>query len=220
MNGYVIVDESKATWVCKDTNGAYSLTTDKNKAVIFESKPAADKVFKSNLSKLIKSKGVTVKAVTLQIAGANNEPKNTSVGANNSHIQPVTTVTSNHMIGSSEYIISVLSDAVNKLNHRHAFLIEEQSKYDRQRTDVEHYIELNMGKLNACDGYKAYKLLQDVLVERRKVKDELQIIQAVRDRIEFPDELAKIDTHIQALKERRYEPRELAYLFDGKEKKS
>lgn len=215
MNGYAIVDAKKTTWVCQDTSGSYSLTTDKNKAMIFESQLAADKVFKSNLSKLIKSKGVAVKAVTLQIAGANNVSKQDDVGASNKTVQ----VEKSCEAGSSEYIVSVLSDAVSKLNHRHAILVEEMSKYDRQRSDVEHYIEFNMGKLNACDGYKAYKLLQNVLVERRKVKDELTIIQAVRDRIEFPEELAKIDTHVQALKDRHYEPREFAYLFEGKDKK-
>lgn len=201
MNGYVITDTKKSIWVCQDKNGAYSLTTDKDKAILFNSKPAADMVFKSNLSKLIKSKGVEVKAVTLQIAGSDAPPKKELAVAPSTSIE----------LGSSRYIISVLTEAASKLNHRHVELVEEVSKYDRQKSDVEHYIEFNAGKLNACDGYKAYKLLQDILVERRKVKDELQIIQSVKDTMSLSDD---IDEKIREMESRRYEPRELTYLFE------
>ena len=198
MTRYVIADENKTVWVHKDTNGSYSLTTDKNKAFVFDSKPVADAVFKSNLSKLIKSKGVVVKAVTSPTT------------------ETVTTETceSPAQFGSSKYIISVLSDAVAKLNCRHISLSDELSKYDRQVTDIEHYIEFNSGKLNACDGYKAYKLLQDVLVERRKVKDELQMICMVKDKMAIPEDIANIDNKIKELETRRYEPRELKHLFN------
>jgi hypothetical protein len=198
MNGYVITDANKTIWVCQDNKGAYSLTTDKGKALIFDSQPSADTVYKSNLSKFIKSKGVQVKKVSLQIVGADNKPKQEVV-------RPQLDA------GSSKYIISILSDAAAKLNCRHTALVEEESKYDRQRTDIEHYIEFNAGKLNACDGYKAYKMLQDVLLERRKVKDELQIINVVRDRMSLPDD---IETKIKELESRTYEPRELKYLFE------
>ena len=75
MNGYVITDANKTIWVCQDNKGAYSLTTDKGKALIFDSQPTADTVYKSNLSKFIKSKGVQVKKVSLQIVGADNKSK-------------------------------------------------------------------------------------------------------------------------------------------------
>jgi hypothetical protein len=203
MNGYAITDANKSVWVCQDNSGSYSLTTDKNRALIFGTKPAAETVFNSNLSKLIKSKGVAVKAITLQIAGADPQP------------QPKTEVSLDNT-DSANYIVSVISEAVGKLNCRHTALVDQLSKYDRQRTDVEHYIELNAGKLNACDGFKAYKLLQDVLVERRKVKDELSIRQTVRSRITSPEELADIE--VNELGSRHYEPREFTHLFETKEK--
>ena len=206
MTGYVITDANKTIWVHQDSNGAYSLTTDKNKAVIFDSKVVADSVFKSNLSKLIKSKGVLVKSVNLQIAGADQQPISTKVIAAESP-------SAHHDFGSSKYIISVLSEAVAKLNVRHQELVDQESKYDCKKTDIEHYIEFNAGKLNACDGYKAYKLLQDTLLERRKIKDELQIIQVVRDRMNAED-IANVEQKIKELEARTYKPRELTYLFE------
>lgn len=206
MTKYVIANADKTVWVYQ-SNGAYTLTTDKARALIFDSKLAADTVFKSNLSKLIKSKGVTVQTVGVQIEGAEIKPEPTAV------VVP----SPPHPTESSKYIISVLSEAVAKLNVRHQELVDQESKYDCQKTDIEHYIEFNAGKLNACDGYKAYKLLQDVLLERRKVKDELQIIQVVRDRMNAED-IANVEVKIKELEARTYKPRELTYLFETKEK--
>lgn len=193
MNGYVITDTSKKVFVCKGGNN-YTLSTDSNRACIFETKTKANSIYDS-LPKLIKSKGVTVKPIKLQVEDEDVEVK---------------TVAENE---SSKYIVSLLSDTVAKLNARHLVLSEELSKYDRQRTDIEHYIEFNTGKLNACDGYKAYKLLQDVLLQRRKVKDELQIVQVALDRITSPNDLAQIDSKIKELETRHYKPRELKDLF-------
>lgn len=211
MNGYVITDKNQSIWVCKEKNGSYSLTTDRNRALIFDTRPAADMVFKSNLSKLIKSKGVMVKAIDLQIAGATTQVKQEVVVVKEVLSAPSETDT-------SKYIISVLSDAVGKLNCRHITLTEDLSKCDRQISDVLHYIEFNAGKLNACDGYKAYKLLQDILISRRTVKDELEIIQVVRDKMAFPEDIANIDKRLQESESRHYKPRELLYLFETREK--
>lgn len=199
MTKYAITNKDKTVWVYQ-SKGSYTLTTDKARALIFDSKPAADAVFKSNLSKLIKSKGVTVQTVGVQIDGVEAKSEQTVV------VVPSPTE-------SSKYIISVLSEAVAKLNVRHQELVDQESKYDCQKTDIEHYIEFNAGKLNACDGYKAYKLLQDTLLERRKIKDELQIIQVVRDRMNVED-IANVEQKIKELEARTYKPRELTYLFE------
>ena len=66
MNKYVITDDNNKLWVCKDNNN-YTLTTDPNKACVFETKSKADSIYKSSLSKIIKNKGVMVKTVKMQI---------------------------------------------------------------------------------------------------------------------------------------------------------
>lgn len=200
MTKHVITNESRTIWVCKDNSGSYSLTTDPSKASIFDTKVAAETVFKNNLSKIIRGKGVAVKAVTLQIAGSTPQP--------NKEEHKVT-----YELGSSKHIISIISDATAQLNCRHQELVEKESKCDRRKTDVEHYIEFNAGKLNACDGYKAYKLLQDILLERRKIKDEIQLINVVRDRM-VAEDIANIEKKVEELESRTYEPRELTHLFE------
>ena len=205
MTKYAIANQDKTIWVYQ-SNGSYTLTTDKARALIFDSKPAAEAVFKSNLSKLIKSKGVMVQTVGVQIEGVEVKPEPKVVLVKE---QPSPTPSTE----SSKYIISVLSEAVAKLNVRHQELAEQQSRFDGQVSDIVHYIEFNTGKLNACDGYKAYKLLQDTLLERRKIKDELQIIQVVRDRMNSED-IANVEEKIKELETRTYKPRELTYLFE------
>lgn len=207
MIKYAIANQDKTIWVYQ-SNGSYTLTTDKARALIFDTKVAADTVFKSNLSKLIKSKGVMVQTVGVQIEGAEvkSKPEPKVVFVKEQPSPPSSTE-------SSKYIISVLSEAVAKLNVRHQELVDRESKYDCQKTDIEHYIEFNAGKLNACDGYKAYKLLQDTLLERRRIKDELQIIQVVRDRMNAED-IANVEQKIKELEARTYKPRELTYLFE------
>lgn len=206
MNGYIMTDENNTIFVCRDKIGAYSLTTNKDAAVIWDTKQAAEVAFKSNISKLIKSKGVMVKSTELRVA--NSGAKMVA--------EPIVVRPSSNDVGSSKYIVSVLSDAVAKLNCRHLALSDELSTYDRKVTDIEHYIEFNVGKLNARDGWKAYKLLQDTLVERRKVKDELQILQVVKDKMALTEDIENIHERVKELEERRYEPRELKYLFDQK----
>jgi hypothetical protein len=216
MTGYAIADEHKSIWLCKDKSGGYSLTTDKNRAIIFDTKVLAETVFKSNLSKLIKSKGVFVQSVELQVGTAKKSEEVKKAVIETPKVAADTVLTDP---GSSQYIVFVLSDAIAKLNSRHVALSDELSKYDRQRTDVEHYIELNAGKLNAYEGYKAYKLLQDVLVQRRKIKDELEILQVMKDKMAIPDDIAKINTRVQELSSRHYEPREFKWLFTKEEMK-
>lgn len=213
MVKYIIADNKQTVFVGKDKGGKYTLTTDRAKAVIFDTKPIADMVFKSNLSKIIKNKGVSVQTVALQIVGSVTPVVQEPVVVKEKQDAPAD-------VTSSKHIVSIISDAVGKLNSRYDTLTDELSKYDRQITDVEHYIEFNTGKLNACGGYKAYKLLQDVLIKRRTVKDELQIIQMVRDKMGFPEEIALITNKVQELDQRHYEPREFKYLFEDKEKEN
>ena len=51
-------------------------------------------------------------------------------------------------------------------------LSNKQSIADQKISDVEHFIELS-NNLNASQGYKAYKLLKEVLEERRNIKDKI-----------------------------------------------
>lgn len=80
--------------------------------------------------------------------------------------------------GSQEIleIIGRLETVISPARQRQ--LEEQLSVYDKTISEMYHYIECN--QLNAARGYKAYKNLRKVLLDRRKIKNELSIIQRLR----------------------------------------
>lgn len=194
MSAYVIKSNDGNFYVCMK-NCHYTLTSDKNQASVFGDQYSAERLLKNSLSKKIKKVGVAVKILDEQdtVPDDYDEKEN---------------------IESVENLLCTLSSVAAKLKCRGHVLQEQLSKHDLQVTDVEHYIEFNAGKLNAYEGYKAYKLLQDILVERRKIKKELHILKDFKGQVTVPRD---IDAKINKIKSQTYKPRELKYLFDKKE---
>ena len=76
--------------------------------------------------------------------------------------------------------------------------------------DVLHAIEFN--SYNARDGYKIYKLLHDLRLERRKYKDEIFIRELIDDNIHDVD-WGKFRSRVKDVKDRQYHVREMEELF-------
>lgn len=77
--------------------------------------------------------------------------------------------------------------------------------------DVLHAIEFN--SYNVRDGYKIYKLLHDLRLERRKYKDEQIIADVMKSGFAGSNwELAR--TRVDDLKNRQYHVREMEELFE------
>ena len=94
----------------------------------------------------------------------------------------------------------------------HTQLSEKLSKIDQEITDIHHYIEFN--KLNAAEGYKAFKLLQDKLRERRGIKDDMSKFQMLSSTKVVDIFNGTFDKNIEALSNRTYTPRVLKELFE------
>ena len=77
--------------------------------------------------------------------------------------------------------------------------------------DVLHAIEFN--SYNARDGYKIYKLLHDLRLERRKYKDEIFIRELIDDNIHGTD-WGKFKSRVEDVKNRKYNVREMEELFE------
>ena len=77
--------------------------------------------------------------------------------------------------------------------------------------DVLHAIEFN--SYNARDGYKIYKLLHDLRLERRRYKDE-QIIADVMKSGFAGSNWELVKTRVDDLKDRQYHVREMEELFE------
>lgn len=88
---------------------------------------------------------------------------------------------------------------------------ERLSDIDRKIVDVEHYIEF--GNFNAYQGWLCFKMLQNLLKQRRNYKNETHILNLI-EKCRFDTEsLSSLSQAISDIQNKSYIPRALPELF-------
>lgn len=106
--------------------------------------------------------------------------------------------------------IGSFCDLHDQLVARATWVEYKLQEVENKIQDVLHAIEFN--SYNARDGYKIYKLLHDLRIERRKYKDEQIIADVMKSGFAGSNwELAR--TRVNDLKDRQYHVRNLEELF-------
>ena len=107
--------------------------------------------------------------------------------------------------------IGSFCDLHDQLVARAAWVEYKLQEVENKIQDVLHAIEFN--SYNARDGYKIYKLLHDLRLERRKYKDEQIIADVMKSGFAGSNwKLAR--TRVDGLKDRQYHVREMEELFE------
>lgn len=106
--------------------------------------------------------------------------------------------------------ISSFCDLHDQLVARAPWIDHKLTEVNNKIQDVLHAIEFN--SYNARDGYKIYKLLHDLRLERRKYKDEIFIRELINDNIHSVD-WGKFRSRVKDVKDRQYHVREMEELF-------
>ena len=106
--------------------------------------------------------------------------------------------------------IGSFCDLHDQLVARATWVEYKLQEVENKIQDVLHAIEFN--SYNARDGYKIYKLLHDLRLERRKYKDE-QIIADVMKSGFAGSNWELVRTRVNDLKDRKYHVRNLEELF-------
>lgn len=106
--------------------------------------------------------------------------------------------------------IGSFCDLHDQLVARAPWIDHKLTEVDNKIQDVLHAIEFN--SYNARDGYKIYKLLHDLRLERRKYKDEIFIRELIDDNIHNVD-WGKFRSRVKDVKDRQYHVREIEELF-------
>lgn len=106
--------------------------------------------------------------------------------------------------------IGSFCDLHDQLVARAPWIDHKLIEVDNKIQDVLHAIEFN--SYNARDGYKIYKLLHDLRLERRKYKDEIFIRELIDDNIHGTD-WGKFRSRVKDVKDRQYHVREMEELF-------
>lgn len=106
--------------------------------------------------------------------------------------------------------IGAFCDLHDQLVARATWVEYKLQEVQNKIQDVLHAIEFN--SYNARDGYKIYKMLHDLRLERRKYKDEQIIADVMKSGFAGSNwELAR--TRVNDLKDRQYHVREMEELF-------
>ena len=106
--------------------------------------------------------------------------------------------------------IGSFCDLHDQLVARATWVEYKLQEVENKIQDVLHAIEFN--SYNARDGYKIYKLLHDLRLERRKYKDE-QIVADVMKSGFANSNWELVRTRVDDLKDRQYHVREMEELF-------
>ena len=106
--------------------------------------------------------------------------------------------------------IGSFCDLHDQLVARATWVEYKLQEVENKIQDVLHAIEFNL--YNARDGYKMYKLLHDLRLERRKYKDE-QIVADVMKSGFAGSNWELVRTRVDDLKNRQYHVRNLEELF-------
>lgn len=119
----------------------------------------------------------------------------------------------------SEYLNDIQDKIYSAISFINDAYMEESSlqtrlkEVDKKIIDVEHYIEFS--NLNAADGYKIYKIIKKLRVERREIKDKLAVIDSMKQNNICSEGLCKVFGVVNGLDERVYCPRTADNIFDS-----
>lgn len=110
-----------------------------------------------------------------------------------------------------ERVDSIMS-IVQEAEERRCALNKELSLVDQELCDLHHYVEFN--DLNAAQGYRIYKRMQDALMRRRAIKDELYVVSVIKQGIPSIQKLGNnVGKCIESMDRREYAPRVLTEMF-------
>lgn len=168
-----------------------------NEAKIFTTKKAADNFFKSSLSKPLRNLNFKVEETEL-------EPPSSNINAQYFDVD----------VNALQTDINNLSAKLNVLKGNKDWLLDMESEVDKEISDIMHFIEFY--NFSASDGYKLCKALKDLRLRRRKIKNELELINIVNTQSLSNVASGQTNKAIDNLNDKKYTPRVLQELFDHK----
>lgn len=201
MANYVITDGTR--WIMKDRNGKYVPTSCESFADIF-SKKQAENIQKCSLAKALR--GVFYVEKTSEEVPAQVKP------VTDKDIEETGKVMVSEDIKYWLDKATDMSNIANEAINRKRKLCQELSLVDKELCDILHYIEFC--NLNAAQGYKAYKMVKERRILRRKIKDEISILDSILGQKVSQTAKNMIQKTAENMDKRTYEPRILKELFD------
>lgn len=206
---YFLVERSGQHYLRQNEDGDYVPVKNVILATSWEQQPKAKNVLENCLNKNLRGRykviGVELPedAPVKKIVVKPNEEFSKSIAK-----EEIADGESAKWIGSLDTMTSFIADSEVRKDE----LVLSLSNVDKEVSDILHYIEF--GKFNAYQGYLAFNMLKQRLMKRRKIKDELSILQQIGECQISSEKLNNIRASINSLDNRKYEPRVLKELFE------
>ena len=108
--------------------------------------------------------------------------------------------------------LEIIDKFISEISEKERKLTNEQSHVDKELSDVLHYCENY--NLNACQGYKAYKMIKELRQKRRKIKNELEVTRFILDKHNCSNLHEEVEHLIEDINSRTYKPRIIKELFN------
>lgn len=171
-------------------------------ALQFDSEMQAKAILKNSISKSVKQ-GYFVKTLEFTSEITVNQDKQKELCAK--EVQQAN-------IGDFADKVKDIAKVLSHAQARKAELLSKLSDIDKQVVDIEHYIEF--GKFNACQGFMAFKMLQNALQQRREYKNEIEMLSQVEECRLNVTAIATFASKIAGIENKVYTPRVLSELFE------
>jgi hypothetical protein len=217
---YVITD-GHGSYIRHDSySGKYVPVRNESLAERWEQRSKAQNILKNGLSKQIRKKfhvqDVSDGAGICNVKKDNPDEEEKVTTVADLHIDKVKEIISkdcnDSQIKKWEEGLNSMTEFVMDAEERREELSQAMSEIDKEITDIQHYIEFN--DMNAYQGWLAYKMLQNRLKKRRKIKNELQVLTQLGGCKIDSSMLEDITKAIKDMGNRIYTPRVLTELFD------
>lgn len=192
-------------FIARNHKSQYIPTPELNEAITFKEKVKATNTL-SNLPKTLKNLSYKVVEIVKELDSESQTEKFS--------IKTDYDIKLDSSFPVMEDIIKIASSfegLFSKIVSHKELLEARLNLINKSIVDVEHLIEFR--SLNACQGYKVYKKLKELRLERREVKDSLTIVQIFQEFVTDDPAKQEIAKRIAGIQERIYSPRVLVELF-------
>lgn len=201
--GVYIITNGKGSYIHRDeTTGKYVPIRSLKKATQWDSVTKANSILNNSIAKATRP-GYGVKFVGTE----QTVEKNDVTMLNKLCFKNIEDDNINDWLDKINQLREILSGS----DTRQTELNEKLSGIDKEIVDIEHYIEF--GKFNAYQGWMCFKMLQNLLKQRRKIKNEQQVLGLIKQCKINGDSIAALANTISDIQNKCYTPRAFPELF-------
>lgn len=207
MGVYVLTD-GQGNYIRKDNQtGKYVPVRSFKQAQRWDSQIKAHSILNNSLAKSIRNN------YTIQLIGTENIIKKDDISKQREFC--LCTINDGNVDDWLEKVNTIMS-ILSGSDTRKDELTAKLSQIDKEIVDIQHYIEF--GKFNCYQGWICFKMLQDTLQQRRKYKNEIAILNSIKQCKFDESSLEALSAAIVNIQNKRYRPRALPELFKEKNK--